>query len=771
MADMVQPFEPSNELYSSFMPEEAEALDLPDDSGGTPGQGAAGPLPEEPKAKKLNPVQFAQALRRAEPGAYDSIKSDYTLAQAAIMDDPSLADIVDFGTQVPQTAPLSTERVYDTMGEAIVDTAARPGQWFQSKMSDLGEETQKIVERVKANMPPEVVEYAERRSPLGRAMGLSAQADEAAEDYKSSVDKKLVSGKLSESETRRLSNRREAVDMAQFFNPVPRNTSEALLGGAMAGAMEIPGGLGKRLSNLTPEVVEGKFTKLGEIIPNAAKGFEEANALKAATKRTETDLTNLNTQIKEGEESKRLHHDKRMAAQKALTGSESVVPQLLPEEVGNRISAALSYETNPYSEGGKALAPISAMRGRLMGTVDPSSGKRIPGSLSKHEIPVNSVTTQLGQVKADLLGLVNTPGENSVRTILAPYLKLPEWVNEQTIDASGKSEFTSQSYKISVATALSDAEALGRLAKSKESSSPTAARALKEAQDIIRKSVTKNLPEKLGKAVIQNTRDFGEWYKKYDNEHTRSIRNRNPSQMYDPIFDSVESVNAFKDAVSPEDWDYVRSNKINEVVGKVINAPEGKAGAYGDGPWGAYNTLNKAGYLDQFMTPGEKARFERIVSNKHDVDVLKADLEGLRKQKEAIEDSTRRKDDTVVKQRKDDKSEFTRNILASATGIGALGILVGAFPVLSGVVAAVGAVGVTPEMIGRLYLKSPEVRSRILDAGMAKSYTESIKHAAQLSSFLETKQREIESYKNQTGENRKKMPEDLRKYEREADKP
>lgn len=51
--------------------------------------------------EKYDPVTFAQSLRASYPGAFDSVKDDYALAQGFIAEHPEASDHVDFGPQHP----------------------------------------------------------------------------------------------------------------------------------------------------------------------------------------------------------------------------------------------------------------------------------------------------------------------------------------------------------------------------------------------------------------------------------------------------------------------------------------------------------------------------------------------------------------------------------------------------------------------------------------------------------------------------------------------
>ncbi len=235
----------------------------------------------------------------------------------------------------------------------------------------------------------------------------------------------------------------------------------------------------------------------------------------------------------------------------------------------------------------------------------------------------------------------------------------------------------------------------------------------------------------------------------------------------DPVFDKQSSRDAYKAAVSPEEWRLATKNKINEVVGKILGS---------DDPNGTFNKMNKEapGYFKGFMTDQQIDYLDGVSGeSKAKLSYLKDDLKGLADLREDLMGKSRRSGDvgndpivrSTDKPMPDNSYRAKALFTGSVASAGTLGILAHYHPMIATAIAGVEAIGFGPEILGRLYLNFPEVRSMLLDAGSAQSHIEAVKSGAKIASFLEAKTDEIQNYKQQTGENKKPMPVSLKKFD------
>lgn len=680
-----------------------------------------------------------------------------------------------------------------------IDTLAKPGQWFQQNVMS------PAVEGINNNTP-QIVKDSVKYTPVGLAMGISDQADKVAEETTSSLDKFITSpnpGALGDLERYAARGARDTVDLVQGLNPIPKNVGEL----AVQGTMELAGALGSKIANSTPHGIEESFRKF----PGGGKGFDEAhnavldkvgdeariagnnldkeNYIKAkaeaekqfaidkdeaqrlfeknmeiAGKRTEAaklynkaEMESVLAQQKEANEWSR-------AARKNLTGSEDIVPQLPQAEMGYHISRSLS-ELNPYSEVSKAKEPIVTERNSLY------------NAANEYKVSLPVVKAALLPIFDELDGIVKTPGEASAASVLKKYLDQKEVEPiPGHVGFAGKVGAV-RDLNLSAKDILKDAGTLGDLAESKLKNDPVASVSLSKAQNALQVIASDMLPQDLKEGIITNRRKFGEWYKKYRNDHIKTINGELPSQMFDPIFASEEAAKAYEAAVSPAEWELVQKNKTNEILGKILNSENPKA---------TFEAMKRdaPGFMDSFLDKNQQVMMQGVINNKDAILQAQSDMLALEKAQDALDKQNRRAGDTGIVMRKDEaklrdvaeptptpavmKDKSTRGtklFVGNLASAGVLGVVAHYNPVLAAGMGVVAAAGFGPELLGRLYIATPELRSMFLDLGKAPDHFEVIKNAARITVYLEAKQREVQKALEPGKDGKKnKLPADLKKF-------
>lgn len=660
--------------------------------------------------------------------------------------------------------------------ENIVEVAAKPLQWFQQQMGELAQSTQAAYETNVAKDIKNIV----ANSGLGKIMAGSGAVNDIAEQYKTQKDKEMVSGKLDEDQMNTANENRQFVDFLQGNNPVPKNVGEAVVGGAQVVGMEGLGALAGLAKKATaPSAVEGALRKVGGGGPfdEVAKQAETVRVNDVALNQTRKWLKETAIKLKEQQTSADKASAKLAAVNSLMPESDhSFIPQEDQVLLGRDISAALTNESSPnanaaHSRAQIAQEPINAVRSEL-------TNKEGTGALDAIPVPMKAVRGKLRAIVDSIPGLIDSTGDAAVKRVLGKYVDLdvasnvrPSVLNKLIL------EDKLHLNDLSAGAVHADAATLGELARKRVESDPVAAMHLKEAQQVLRDAITKSVPEKLGQAVIENRRQYAEWYKQYDNDFIKAIRDKNPSGMYDPIFGSPEMTQAFKNAVDPAIWERVKANKINEYTDRIFNSENPKA------------TLSaiKAkipGHLESFLIKDELATLADMASNKEALNIVSQDLNALNKEYQKnleatkqelrdYRDRNRREGDPGYRPRRGEElssnkaSQVTKqNLLATASGLGVFGALLHFEPTIAGAAATLAAAKYAPSVIAKLYLAAPEVRSMILDVGRAANHIDAVKSTAKLSAFLDAKTREVKSYEASDKEGKKKpMPPDLKVYQ------
>ena len=780
------------------------------------------------KSTMLDPVSFAQGFRQLHPGAFDTVKDDYALAKGIVASHPEYQGMVDFGPQQaahssdlpqstqtvanPPAAPVAPNgsKEWSTQHPALsaINSIAKPGQWFnENVVSPIARGIDNITGPLYEDNPANLV------------FSVSKTINDSAKYVSDYMDKVLTSGASNSIERWGAGVAQRAADAVPALNPIPSSTGEAVVGAAMMAGMSAPEEALHAVQLASPGNVESGFHSVAGYIKGADNAFLERDAAKAAdlnvahqqailtdneVNATNAKLTSdqqlatgmdiardrdararaaVNLSIQQRHGTAEMTND-WVDAQRSnlLTGSNNSLAQLPQDEVYRNIKASLAPE-NPYSASAQAKAPIVAASDALKAQLsDP-----------KHAVRVSSVQNGLSEVKNDLMGLIGTPADTATRSLLAPYLDLPEWRNTHTPSTIlGKSgEFTSDATTIPADKMYSDSQALGEMANRRLSSDPKASAALSKAQEILQQAITDKVPTDLGNDLIQNRRDYGQWYKIFQNDDIGSITIHDPkfSTGSDPIFDRPSTVNSYRRAVNPADWDFARKNKLNDVVGKILNSDDPKAAL-------AQLKSDAPGFIESLTTDqkgnplqSERTALDNIATTKSEANMATSDLKGLYDIRNNIDQQNRRSGDMGAREPRvrstdsivntpqapaqngtiPDNSNRTQNVLMATANIGLLGYLAQQHPYIAGAIGSCEVAGFAPELLGRLYLKSPEVRSMILDAGAAQDHLGMISAAAKISTLLEKKQDEIHRYKSSVPP--QALPPSLQKFDSSSNTP
>ncbi len=656
----------------------------------------------------------------------------------------------------------------------MAERMAKPGQWFQQNV---------LAPTVSA------IDEAVGPTPIGDAMsgmGLSRMWNEHARGVASAEDRWIAQGKditnlpiVGQVHNPLHALNRDIHEAMVDFNPFPESTGGAIVGAAMLGAIEIPTKLGEMVKATTPEAVEAGFGKLSKVIPGADKVFKDLArakedqvmsdhvtglAMDAARERDARALAGLSLDIQRGEGTNEMNKQAEMTSHRILMGSEYTVPQLPQIEVGQTVQLAVNPAnklSNMYFDKVPLVKETNTIREKL----------------AEHEVPLADVNEKLGDIKSELMGIVNTPAENSVASVLNKYLNKKAFYEERK----------GASYQPVVVTADildKDAATLQSMGKNRLRSDAPGAKeagvALLKASEEIKNLIMDKVPEGLAKRVDNNNQSWYKWYSTYDNGFIRLVRNPPFSEAFDPIFHSPESVMAYRAAVDEHEFQYAVKNKVNELIGKLSGADDPKAAL-------AQLRKERPGWLESFLNENQNTHLDSLMAHKAEVRQGVKDVEGLYKKREEVEDRSRRasdkdnldptirREDKIPKGTMLDNSDRTKILLGTALSApGWLGVLGHFSPEVATTVGVVSAAGFGPELLSRLYLTSPEVRSMILDAGSAKDHVEAVKKAAQLATFLEAKSDEKRSYEEQPvkeGQAKKPMPHSLKKFEHPKEEP
>lgn len=643
----------------------------------------------------------------------------------------------------------------------LIEKASIPGTWFNNNfLSPAVQSIDDSAALLAKGLDPKVTQVL-KESIFGRIISGSKAADDLATEGTSALGEFAASGKGGAVGREAAKVASMGLNVAQAVNPVPKSVGEAVVGGAMMGASEFglgtAGLAGRTLARATPEAVEGAFNKVANVIPNANKGFTEAASaktalgeLQAASERTANAIGETKAGINERIATKKDKLIRINANAVELLGDTNLTPQIQPEVMGRLVRDSLDPR-NPKSNAALTAVPIAEQRVALDKKLDSVT------------VPLHTVSTGLEKASSRIKGLIMNPMETQAKMLLGKYLNQDEWVNTPDGDT-----FSSEAKSVTATQMRDDAASLQTLADTRfANGDKLAGQVLADASKALKEGLKTVLPEDVHTLMKNNNEAFAKWHDTYNNQHTNGIFQTGaetgqpgiPSKMVDPIFSTPEATRAYQNAVSPEEFHAVRKHKINETISKIMSS---------DNPLKAFNDIEaaKPGFLDTFMDKDQKYILRDIVENKNGIAILNEDLKGLQETLDKHESARIGEEGQakIIKGRggfMQDKSLKTQLPLMGGSGLGVLGVMMHYHPYVSATIAAVTAAGWAPELLGRLYLASPEMRSFILESGVADTHVARLVTAAKIGNFLDAKRDDIAKYRRK-GES---LPPSLQKFD------
>ncbi len=596
-------------------------------------------------------------------------------------------------------------------------------------------------------------------SPLDSLKTLGSGVSAAIENTSDWAQKKLVSGEMPN-----IANSVNRVaDLASVLNPFPKDTGGIVVAHGVNAGLGI---LSEPFTSLKPEKVENTLRNNG--MPGASRPFDRIEDIRAAklaevNKIVEREQTDL---------SQKEHFSSARKALKDVTGSEEVLPQADRQQSGinvqNSIDPRIIDDTGKpvLDENGNSKTDFNKEIGKDKLPLENNSQALREQLALQPNIRIPDVGDALGELRSELSGYLTRGQDVHAASILKPYLEFGKF-HPDFLPGVDKPV---SDYPVALPTKLyADVRGLRDIANSltSEFQGSRGKTALLKAADIIENGLYDKIPEDLASKLEVNKKRWAEFYGKHYNPLINDIRGNitnpvKPSSVLDMVFDNEDTMDAVRKSVGEREWDRLRADRINRLVGSIIGDAD---------PSKALDSIenNKPGYLAHFIKPEEMDNLRVFAGDMKQRNILAEDTNNLEmNQREARNNRTGDPKELAYLKRADDKLTFAKQSVIGTVG-GVTGALAGfashSWPVTFALTTMGGTIGVLPEVLSKLYLDNPSIRAGLVKLSESRSNLESIENTAKLVSTISQQKEEVRKLQDtKEGEKKKPIPPHLKPY-------
>lgn len=669
--------------------------------------------PETPV--KMNPRDFARAIRETYPGRYDQLKDDFALAQAIAESDPVWADKIDFGPQMPSgEEEYAKQHPIASAAQAAAESA--PIKAIQSGMSSVVEGIDTGYEKLKDLNPEPVKSALEAISPIEqmfkfkkKAQGLPAALRSASDELltkpidKNSELTKTLTGKQSESARIIADSSRRDVGYLLSL------AAEA----AQLGLDVVPGSVGElglgAMFEFGPKGARSLAKKVPELpgIKQAVRPFKDADAIRASIEKSlsekKSEMSAMNDRLVESEANLKYFGERLNPTQDSV-------------EYGNQTKRYIDQHTDA------AKAPLAAR----------SKAVQLAGDASP-AVSLESLSPQIDKIREDLLGVLKDGKDSTAVGPIDKYLGRMETPKDLGVRFDHKSgQFVAKTAEEAAVRVYPEAT-LGDLLKDRgrvgkaytkalergERGTPQST-ALKKLQEVIDQEIdrrTQNSPN-LNKEIVNLRNEWNNYYDTFYSKEALEIRGANPSDVVKAILDRPETIDAAR-KIAPEALEQAIRVKKSEIARKLRNSID-PVRSIGD----IFESQPQPGYYERLFSVKDRAELIKYAraAKEHPIEARRT--YELADELAASPVSNRREGDRGREGRR--QTDRNRGFLADLTTMQRMrGIIPAEALVLSSIIhnvspkaaAMIAAAGITPSAAAWAYYSVPRaVRSDIISA-------------------------------------------------------